>query len=284
MSLTTVYTYHSSDKHPLKYAMMSHVEKPKDSMPALWYVPGLGGSVMGAIPFLTPLLERFSVIYGTDLCGFGLNAQYETRANAQDMLQDLQQFYSQVVKPAGHSHLVLCGISLGGVLATLLTSQKAHWFNALVLLAPAYQANPACFTFGYKVSAILKMILLGHRATMALPYDINHVTQNPDILNDPDYANSPRLVVSPKFLLQIETLARLALKKINVLSLPVYMVIPLQDKVCCPVTMKQAFAQLPENRAHVCQEGENWYHDVTFERERETITQALLRWHAGLLL
>ena len=103
---------------------------------AMLFIPGLGGSVKGALDFLEQLQPAYGTIYGPDLRGFGLNP-LETPLNGAGMLlPDLDAFYQQVLAPAGHQELALCGISLGGVLATLLAARHPERFSKVIHMEP----------------------------------------------------------------------------------------------------------------------------------------------------
>jgi alpha-beta hydrolase superfamily lysophospholipase len=278
MSLLTVQSYPVGNSETLSYGVMENRTLKHQKLGALWYVPGLGGTVMGAIPFLTPLLKRFPVIYGTDLRGFGLNAQQTVPFNAAQLLDDLEQFYQQVILPSAPQPLVLCGISLGGVLATLLAIKNRNRFKGIALLSPAYKPHPDCFSLWYKLRAISTMLCNGKTATIALPYTIREVTQNPEVLNAPEHVDNIPLCVPPQFLLSVEKLAEQAFNQIPSLLLPTYMVIPEQDRICCPVAMKQAFSRLSADPKNECDIRASWYHDVTLEAESQTVSDALQRW------
>lgn len=142
--------YAGADGRSLRYGQLVNPAKP-DSGRALIYVPGLGGSVKGALDFLKALLPEYSPIYAPDLRSFGLNLNQESLNSIDIIPRDLEAFHQQVIVPAGHSELTLCGISLGGTLATLMAVQNPDRYDRLILLAPAFKPHPKSFSLGYTI-------------------------------------------------------------------------------------------------------------------------------------
>ncbi|MEM0950942.1 MAG: alpha/beta fold hydrolase [Cyanobacteria bacterium P01_H01_bin.74] len=264
------------------------LERPRQKM--LWYIPGLGGSVQTALGFLQPFLESgFDTIYGTDLRGFGLNAHCSPGQVIQQQAQDLSLFYRRVILPQTRTDQVsvtLCGISLGGLLATHLLTLNPEWFEACILLAPAYAPNPVKFTAFYRLKAILTLLLNtallnGKNAQVTLPYTIEDITQNPDILNNPEFSNLPALAVNPRFLLSIDAFSKRLQAKLSTVSKPVYMLVPLQDKVCDPDTMQVVFQQMPQSKQNACVL-EPCEHDITYEPKARQYATDALHWLSKL--
>ena len=245
---------------------------------AMLFIPGLGGSVKGALDFLEQLQPAYGTIYGPDLRGFGLNP-LETPLNGAGMLlPDLDAFYQQVIAPAGHQELALCGISLGGVLATLLAARHPERFSKVILMAPAYKPHPQTFTLSYTLQNTLAFLFKGKKALTQLPYGMEALTTNPAILNDPQYLHMEPLILNAGFLLGVRDLCQNAFSEIQQLRLPTMMVIPGRDIVCDPAAMRAAFARIPEQTPKVCHEYPDFYHDVLFEIGHAQIAQALLQW------
>lgn len=276
----TLHDFQGADGQTLRYGRLVNPEQP-DTGQALWFVPGLGGSIKGALDFLDALLPFYSPIYGADLRSFGLNQPgHAPLQNTQSVLADLDAFYQQVIAPKRHTVLSLCGISLGGVLATRLVRQTPERYRRLMLIAPAYRPHPRSFGLGYTVRNTAKFLLQGHRARTVLPYDIRALTQNPKILNDPAYTDTPPLELSPGFLLSVRFLAMKAFNDTRRLHLPTMMIIPGQDVVCDPAAMRAAFARLPQTTPKHCREYPDFYHDVLFETGHAAIAQDVLDWSA----
>jgi pimeloyl-ACP methyl ester carboxylesterase len=68
-----IHEYSGADGNPLRYGKLTNPNQPTQGGKAMLFVPGLGGSVKGALSFLEQLLPEYSPIYGPDLRGFGLN-------------------------------------------------------------------------------------------------------------------------------------------------------------------------------------------------------------------
>jgi lysophospholipase len=274
----TIREYQGADGRALRYGLLAHPERPSTGR-SLLYVPGLGGSVKGALEFLSALLPEFSPIYGPDLRGFGLNAQPEPQQALEPIERDLEAFYRQVIEPAGHPELALCGLSLGGALSTLMAARNPERFDRLILLAPAYKAHPKSFSLGYTLRSTLAHLIQGPRARTTLPYGLRELTRNEAVLNDPQYTQEPPLVLSPGFLLSARSVCGKAYAHTARLTVPTMMVIPGQDTICDPRAMQQAFQRIPGTTPKLCREYADCYHDVLMEEGASLeIAQDLLGW------
>jgi len=273
--------YEGADGTPLRYGQLINPDKPSTGK-ALLFIPGLGGSVKGALDFLETLLPEYSPIYGPDLRGFGLNP-LETPLTSPDLiLRDLEAFYKQVIAPADIptdiKELSLCGISLGGVIATSLAVRHAERFARLIMLAPAFRPHPKSFSLAYTVRSMISWLVMGKRARTQLPYGVKSLTRNEAILSDPQYAEGPPLQLNPGFLLGVRNLCNRAMTDIRSLALPTLMIIPGQDIVCDPRAMREAFARIPETTPRQCKEYADFYHDVLFETGHSDIAREILAW------
>lgn len=266
------------DGQPLRYGQFIKPEGAERTGRAVWFVPGLGGSVKGAIEFLEALLPHFDTIYGPDLRGFGLNPVEKPLTHFRPIHEDLDAFYRQVIEPAGHEDLTLIGISLGGVLSTLMAAEHPERFNRMVLLAPAYKAHAKSFSLSYLVKNVVGCMLKGRQFETTLPYGIDAVTSNENIIRDPQYHAQPPLVLTAGFLLDVKSLTGRALKKTAALRIPTLMVIPGNDVVCCPEAMRAGFARIPESTPKVCYDYPDYYHDVLFEAGNVGIAEEVAGW------
>ncbi len=277
--------YTGADGKALRYGELRANEAPATSEIML-FVPGLGGSVKGALRFLEPLQEQFKVIYGPDLRGFGINLftpEQPPLFHTNDLLADLNAFYETVMLPEieasqGNRQIVLCGISLGGVLATLLAERYPERYRVLILLAPAYKPHPRAFSLAYTLRALVKHLLQRQKARVTLPYGVKSLTQNPLILEDPQYAELPPIQLSPGFLLGVASLGKRAVADMKTLRVPTLMIVPGQDLVCDPAAMRRTFQKLPVATLKKLVEFPDFYHDILFENEQEAILQAVLAW------
>lgn len=290
----SVQEYQGIDGHTLRYGELRHTEKPITGK-GLLFIPGLGGSVKGALGFLECLLPYFSPIYAPDLRSFGLNSPHESDSattqaqeatpllHARDLPLDLEAFHQQVLVPAQQAgefnELALCGISLGGVMATLLAARHPERYNRLILLAPAYKPHPKSFSLRYVLHNILSFLFLGKKARTTLPYGPEALTRNVVVLEQ--MANNAQLVLSPGFLLSVRDLANIALQETRRLTIPTLVVVPGQDIICDPRTMREAYATIPESTPKYCLEYPDFYHDVLFETGHPEIAEATLAWIMG---
>lgn len=280
-----VQSYTGADGSPLKYGRFVDAKQTAKPMaqqtekkPALLFIPGLGGSVKGALNFLGLLHTAYNPIYGPDLRGFGLNPLEKPLTHAKDLIPDLEAFHEQVIAPEGHSELALCGISLGGVLATLLATKHPERYSKLILLAPAFKPHPKTFTLKYTLVNTLAFLMKGGNAMTTLPYGLEALTTNPAVLNDPQYAEHPQLVLNSGFLLGVRDLCNQAMSDIRKLNIPTMVVIPGQDVVCDPAAMRAAYDRIPNSTPKQCLDYPDLYHDVLFEVEHPQIAEAFLKW------
>lgn len=276
-----VLSYTASDGETLKYGRLYNSQKP-DTGKALLFLPGLGGSVKGALNFLELLLPEYSPIYSPDLRGFGLNPIESPLPRADIIQKDLEAFYQHVIAPANHGHLALSGISLGAVLAALMAECHPERYTSLTLLAPAFKPHKSSFSPAYVFQNVMGHLLLGPKARTGLPYGMEAVTGNPAILNDPQYQGALQLVLTPGFLLSVRDLCNQALKGMTTLRPPSLIVVPGQDMVCDPNTMRQAFLKIPNSTPKRLLEYPNFYHDVLFEVEHHRLAQEMLGWLLSL--
>ena len=273
-----VESFIGGDGYPLKYGKFSEVNGNASAERAMLFIPGLGGSVKGALDFLKLLHVHYNPIYGPDLRGFGLNPLEKPLTHAKNLLPHLDAFYEQVIAPANHQELALCGISLGGVLATILATRYPKRFSKLILLAPAFKPHPKTFTLRYTLINTIAFLLKGGNAMTQLPYGLEALTANPAILNDPQYAEHPPLILNSGFLLGVRDLCNLAMSEIRKLSIPTMMVIPGLDTVCDPAAMREAFNRIPASTPKVLEEYPELLHDVLFEIDHPRIAEAFLSW------
>ena len=273
--------YTASDGSTQRYGQFIKPDTEPKTGRALWFVPGLGGSVKGAIPFLEHLLPQFDTIYGADLRGFGLNPIDEPLRETEIIRKDLEAFYQQVIVPAGHSDLVLGGISLGGVLTTLMAVEHPARFSRLLLLAPAYKAHPSSFSLGYIIKNVLGCALKGKGYRTRLPYGQDSVTRNEDILNDPAMKDRKPLDLTAGFLLDVQKLTGQSQKRARELKIPTMMVIPGADVVCCPEAMRKGYTRIPDSTPKFIREYPDFYHDVLYEKDHSHIGEDFIAWMNG---
>lgn len=244
---------------------------------ALVFLPGLGGSVKGSLPFLEALLLAYDTIYGLDLRSFGLNFQEEPLRSPLVIYEDLKGFLASQALDR-HSALDLAGLSLGGIMATLLAEEMPERFNRLLLMAPAFQENSLTFTPWYTYRNIYSPLLLKRLEKVPPPFNICHVTRNPMVLEDPQYRDGPQITLRPEFLLGLGKLCRLAYAKVRQLQVPTMMVIPGGDIVCCPKVMAEAFHRIPPSTPKRCKTYSQMYHGVVTELEAPEVIRDYLTW------
>jgi alpha-beta hydrolase superfamily lysophospholipase len=286
-ALLSLQFYTGVDGRPLRYGLYRNPENTSGK--TLLFIPGLGGSIKGALGFLECLLPHYSTIYGVDLRSFGLNGYEEGEealSHTDHLLPDLETFFQQVVQPQIDRNeiqdLTLCGISLGGVVATLMASATPERYQRLVLLAPAYKPHPKSFPLGYTIKNILAFLLKGGKGITHIPYGIHQLTRNQALHEDPAIIGNMPLRVSRGLLLGVRDLCRFARKAVRQISIPTMVVIPGQDVICDPRAMREAFQAIPNSTPKFCKEYPDFYHDVLFEEEHPEIAADILMWVSEL--
>lgn len=277
----TVEEYAGADGERLRYGKLTSTTSPEVGRP-LVFIPGLGGSVKGALPFLELLLPHYNPIYAPDLRSFGLNHYGEGKPPLRHInviRGDLSAFFDHLSNHLALPEPVdLAGISLGGILATHLVADHPERYSRLLLLAPAFKAHTRSFPLTYKVKSIIGRLVQGHRHATALPYGVEALTRNAAILEDPQYKNPPPMPLTIDFLLSVEKLGDGAFKKTAQLTVPTKIVVPGNDVVCDPVAMRAAYYRIPDTTPKLLREYDDFYHDLLFEEGYPQIAQEILDW------
>lgn len=270
-------SFKSHDDHVLRYGKLVNPNRAASDK-ALLFVPGLGGTVKCALHFLNILLPHYSKIYVPDLRGYGLNKHDTHLHSVTPIIEDLRVFHRDVIANR-HQALDLAGISLGGVLATLLAAKyrfHPQGYERLALLVPAFEPSPVKFTARYVLKNAVNRIL-GKRLTR-LPYSVETLTQNPDVLGHPEFQDIEPLELSFDYLLHVRLLGLEALKRVRTLNLPTLIAVADKDHVCDPRAMRAAFRNLPPTLDKCILEYPELYHDILLEREVHQIGQAVGQW------
>jgi len=275
--------YEAIDGRSLRYGVYHNPDNKSGK--ALLFVPGLGGSIKGALGFLECLLPHYTYIYGVDLRSFGLNTYEdgeEALSHTRHLLADMEAFHQQVLssklKQGKIRDLTLCGISLGGVISTLMLQQNPKRYQRLVLLAPAYKPHPNSFPLGYTLKNILAFLLKGGKGITEVPYGIHQLTRNQALHNDPAITEHLPLKLSRGLLLGVRDLCTQARQAVKHIPIPTMIVVPGQDVICDPKAMRAAFNAIPATTPKLCKEYPDFYHDVLFEEEHPEIAADILRW------
>lgn len=263
----------------LYYGKLVNPKRPATDK-ALLFVPGLGGTVRFALAFLDAMLPHYSCIYAPDLRGYGLNYREAPLDSLKPIIRDLESFHQAILNPSSHQALDLCGISLGGILATMLASQWRFYkedYKRLALLVPAFKASPVKFTPAYVFRQITQRYLLGNKYTR-LPYGIDSLTQNTRFLEGEEKYGGDPLRFSVDYLLEVRSLGLKAMKQVKRLEIPTLMAIADKDVVCDPKTMRRAYRHLPESLDKKLLEYPTLYHDILMEEEAPEIGEAVGSW------
>lgn len=273
----TLHEYAGFDGETLRYALLRNNEPlPGISRPLL-FIAGMGGSVKGALDFLTPLLSCFDPIYGFDLRGFGINLMDPDKTSIPDIQADLAIFQKEILFKNHDILPAIAGISLGGALATVEVVKCPRNYQHLLLLAPAFKGHQAAFPFSFLLRILSGRLLKGRSYRTKLSYGVEALTRNPKCLNDPLYRDTV-LEFSVDFLLQTKFFTEKAGKLASRISIPTLMIVPGQDTVCCPKTMKEVFETISPSVPKTLKEFPMLLHDVLLEEESVEISKFYQEW------
>lgn len=275
----TVHTWQNPQGKALRYAHISPNAQAPQKSPIV-YVPGLGGSVKSAVEFLKSFARQGHPVYSLDAQGWGLNDDLPCYPNPVQYLADFKGFVADLQQQGalqGANASILMGISLGGILASIYASQTPHPFGRLVLLAPAFKPHPKTFSLQYRLKAYGLALTRGFKAKLVMPYGIEHLTQNPQAHADPSLQT--RLSVPVLYMLFVDRLCAKALKALPQIDIPVALVAPQADVVCCPQFMRQAFKALKHPKSQLISPP-GVFHDIPREPEPvlAPLCHDLLQW------
>jgi 4,5:9,10-diseco-3-hydroxy-5,9,17-trioxoandrosta-1(10),2-diene-4-oate hydrolase len=283
-ALLALHTYAGYQETPLRYGVITAAPLPDADLAGkrvLVFLPGLGGTIKSVLGFLESLLATdepgYDVILGMDLRGFGLNHSEEPLISVDPMRQDIRLFF-QSGRLAQAQSITLCGISLGGTLATELALDHPEWMRRLILLAPAFRAHPASFSWQYRLKQTVGKLVLGKRHRLSLPYNLTHLTRNPKVLNDPQYQNAPAPRLTLPFMQTLRALCLQVMPAAPNLTVPTLVVVPEQDKICDPKAMHRFYQAIPTAVPKKVLSLPHHYHNVLMEEETEPVRQAMLAW------
>lgn len=282
-AIFTVKSFPSFDGRTLRYGLIQSDAAETDRTPIV-FVPGLGGSIKFAIDFLEQFVPHHGPVFGMDARGFGLNEQTAPQPRPGDYLKDFERFMAHLqesgqIRP--DQQPLLFGLSLGGVFSTLYLTQYQNPFKGLTLLAPAFAPHPSLFDLKFRLKTYGGILTKGTGAMTTMPYGVQEITRNAHLYDDPNFSDP--LVLPSFYLYFVDRMCRKALKKTPEIQVPSAIVVPENDYICDPATMKRAYEQIGHPQKTLLTYP-GVYHDVAVEPEadRRIITTDLSQWISGL--
>lgn len=271
----TIDSFETADGTTLRYGKLTDPHRAEPAKRSMLFVPGLGGSVKGAISFLEALLPEFDPIYGPDLRGFGLN-EHAPLPHPDIHLEDLLAFqhHTELIE---HPATTLCGISLGGTISTKLAAKQRKDFESLILVAPAFRSSNICFPPSFIARHALGRLLNGVEYRTVLPYCIKKLTRNPEVLANPVYMAEP-LELPVDYLLKVSLFNMVAFRRVKEIAIPTMVIVPGSDVVCDPDGMRAGYHRIPGHVPKLLKDYPALYHDVLMEPEVPEIAQDVLDW------
>ncbi len=271
----TIESFEAADGTRLRYGKLTDPHRGEPAKRSMLFVPGLGGSVKGALSFLEAMLPTFDPIYGPDLRGFGLN-EHAPLPHPDMHLDDLLAFQHHTELIA-HPATTLCGISLGGTISTKLAAKQREDFESLILVAPAFRSSSICFPPSFIARHTLGRLLRGVEYKTALPYCIKKLTRNLEALANPVYMGEP-LVLPVDYLLKISLFNMVAFHRVKEIAIPTMVIVPGSDVVCDPDGMRAGYHRIPNHVPKLLKDYPDLYHDVLMEPEVPEVAQDVLDW------
>lgn len=271
----TIEGYTGEAGMPMRYGKLTN--NTPNTGKTLLFVPGLGGSVKAAIPFLSHLLPYYDEILGCDLRSFGLNPVESPIFTADWHLKDIHHFF-EATGILKRPHLDVFGISLGGALATLIEKAHHKHFRHLMLMSPAYKSVNATFPLSYQIKNILGRLLQGKSHTIRLPYGLKELTQNPAVLNDPHHQTAPEVPLTIDYLLSVKALTQSAYKHTCKINTPTMILVPELDVICDPTAMKQGYNNIPDSTPKSLNIYPDLFHDILLETQHPQVAQEVIQW------
>lgn len=293
VNLTTPSYVSSQDQQSLRYYAMAgkscetEVFEDDDEATAtpeqetvLVFLCGLGGTTIGALPYLLGLRHEFHHVISHDLRGFGVNDQHSCLFDpAHVYRKDLDSFFTHLKRQYPTARITLAGISLGALLATIAVVDRLvkHPIDSVLLLAPAFAPHPETFPPTMVMRMTGKFLASPNTAMMTMPYNLKQLTKNSLWLTHPQVSQDP-LTLPLKYLLSVNRLTAHGRKQLAKLQIPTLLLVPEADRVCCPSTMQKAYLELPTNILKRLSMFPGVYHDLLLEPELPQIVEETLSW------
>ncbi|MFM7389814.1 MAG: alpha/beta hydrolase [Vampirovibrionales bacterium] len=274
---------------------VAHPQHPHPTGRACLFFMGLGGSNLVARPFFEHLSAGFDTLVVLDLRGFGhqrfafdtLRSFKQLWNDANALWQHLRQHPHPIFETNHPQEWTLMGLSLGGLLATLLAKQHPQQFQRLCLLAPAFKPNAQRFPPTF-IAQTLWRWLTGQAPVMTLPYGLDAITRQAELVKSifsqywPEFATKANQPVQQptRFMLSVLPYQWLAQWQLPRLTQATCWVIPEADTVIDSQQSVKLFEKLawPYVGQHQLLLYPHCYHDVVLEPELAMIADDIHHW------
>jgi alpha-beta hydrolase superfamily lysophospholipase len=244
-----------------------------DCQAGILLVHGLGASSAWFEPLARRLKVRQMYVLSYDQVGFGKRRQ-EKFSSSKQWFEDLQIAFEFLTKQLSDKPAFIVGNSMGGLVA--LASADRVKPSGLAMLSPGFDGHPETFTFGYRLSTLVKA-LLNPEKDFDLPYGLDLVTEVESVRNWLENDPEKRFSVPGKMLLELLFLTQ----GLNFNSLktncPVLMMLAGRDRIVNNRVNRQFFKRIesPE-KTEVC--FENSMHDLTLNPIIDEVSERLYAW------
>jgi acylglycerol lipase len=244
-----------------------------DCQAGILLVHGLGASSAWFEPLARRLKVRQMYVLSYDQVGFGKRRE-EKFSSSKEWFQDLQIAFEFLTKQLSDKPVFIVGNSMGGLIA--LASADRVKPTGLAMLSPGFEGHPDTFTFGYRISTLVKA-LLNPEKDFDLPYGLESVTEVESVRNWLENDPEKRFSVPGKMLLELLFLTQgLHFKKLET-HCPVLMMLAGRDRIVDNRVNKQFYKHIesPE-KSEVC--FENSIHDLTLNPIVDEVSERLYTW------
>jgi alpha-beta hydrolase superfamily lysophospholipase len=244
-------------------------------------VPGYGGRTGWAAPLAEKLLPSHPLVYGLNLKAMDADPAERMPFNgADDLMAEIREALA-ALRQAHRGPITLVSTSVGGLLSTLVASERPEGLSSLVLIAPAWRpsrdlVNPLI----YLQSAgrwVLQRMGLRKGKHFTLP-NVEPVAAPAG--TDPAKAKRENaMVVTPGMMLSFLKTAyfKRIFKQMGQITLPTLVVVPGQDKMCSPESMRTGFAALGSTQKQIV-ELPQARHNLIRDAEIGPLSDSIAQW------
>ncbi len=252
-------------------------QAPESDTPPVLLIHGLGGSP----EWMSPLGQQLNLpnVYGVPMSGYDCQQPAGHFCTVPELIAPALNAVKQLTVQTGSPPVVI-GLSLGGVVATLLAGQVS--MRGLCVISPGYRGDARSYgpsvyakvAFGFAREALFRRPAKAIRT----PFKTEHITRNPIFQEKLNSATTPFRGLSAT---AYGTLLRAQCwdlpRSLQQITMPFVMCVAGQDAVCDIRAMKAVFDRVPTPQ-------KEWLffkdscHDLVLEPEMPQMAASLRSW------
>jgi carboxylesterase len=214
------------------------------------------------VDFIARYFEREGYTFEIPaLRGLGTKPEDLIGVRWQDWVEDALAAYSRLEKHSGQVAVV--GHSMGAVTAVQLAAQRPN-LKALVLVAPALKFSNPLAKFSPYLKNIMKWNDVGPSSII-----------DPTLRFEAEQASIVYKRFPTAAFVELYSMAKLALPKLELIKCPTLIIHPLKDQVIPPAAAKLALEKLGSSDKNL-----KWFqnsgHEMFWDMEREALCEAII--------